>query len=159
MTALAVALQSESVIARYLAKLVIVPADLCVWWTGAISGRGHGRFWIGRLVPGPTVTMIAHRFAWGLAYGPHAVEAAPLLAHECDNPLCQNVEHLRPRSTAGNGADWSSRRHRVGGPLRDERGTRRRCLDLRAAIRAGHDVHEASDTGVSALDRDQLHLW
>ncbi len=153
------ALQSESVIARYLAKLVIASDRQCVWWTGAISGRGHGRFWIGRISPGPPVTVIAHRFAWGLAYGLSAVGAAPLLAHDCDNPLCQNVEHLRPRSNADNAADWAARRHLLGGPLRDQRGARGRSLDLRAAVRAGRDLRQASASGVPALDRDQLHLW
>lgn len=63
----------------------------CLWWTGAISGRRHGRFWYasGRVV-------IAHRFAFAVAHNVAALAGAELLDHRCDNPLCQRVhpEHV-----------------------------------------------------------------
>lgn len=37
----------------------------CRWWTGAVSGRGHGRFWIGGHV------MIAHRWTVVRGGSPH----------------------------------------------------------------------------------------
>lgn len=80
------ALSSEAVRDRWADKVVLVPGSDCVFWVGAISGRGHGRFWIG-----PDRVVIAHRFAFALTHGLEALEAAPLLGHRCDNPLCQRV--------------------------------------------------------------------
>ena len=57
LAALERALADPDVVARYAAKVVTVPRSECLWWTGAVSGRGHGRFWI---APGRVV--IAHRF-------------------------------------------------------------------------------------------------
>lgn len=72
--------------ARYRAKCSEPTRAGCLLWTSSISGRGHGRFWVG-----DGLVIIAHRFGWGLVHGVAALEATALLAHEvCDNPLCQN---------------------------------------------------------------------
>ncbi len=34
------------VVERYRAKLVVVTGSECLWWKGAISGGGHGRFYV-----------------------------------------------------------------------------------------------------------------
>ena len=47
LAALARALADSLVVDRYRSKIVAVPGSDCLWWTGAISGRGHGRFWYG----------------------------------------------------------------------------------------------------------------
>ncbi len=53
---------------RYWKKVALPTGDnvlddsACWIWTGAISGRGHGRFWIA-----DGVIIIAHRFAFALA--------------------------------------------------------------------------------------------
>ena len=47
--------------ARYWAKVHRLD-DGCWLWTGAISGRGHGRFWVAQ-----GQCAIAHRFGWALA--------------------------------------------------------------------------------------------
>ena len=39
-----------------------------VLWSAAVSGRGHGRFWLGRAA-GRVVVLIAHRFALALEHG------------------------------------------------------------------------------------------
>jgi hypothetical protein len=54
-------------------------ATRCELWTGAVAGRGHGRYWIGR---GSVV--IAHRFGFAVAHGVDALLALPTLEHECD---------------------------------------------------------------------------
>lgn len=41
------ALSNHAVRDRWAAKVVHVPGSECDWWVGAISGRGHGRFWVG----------------------------------------------------------------------------------------------------------------
>ncbi len=40
---LTVALRDPLVVARYRTKMVQVPGSDCLWWRGAVSGRGHGR--------------------------------------------------------------------------------------------------------------------
>jgi len=97
--ALAAALRDPQVVLRYQAKMVTVPGSDCLWWRGAVSGRGHGRFYVGRVaaafdVSGTAggredreVCVIAHRFGYALVHGAGALNAAPVLGHGCDNPL------------------------------------------------------------------------
>ncbi len=42
-TLLTSALRDPLVVTRYRAKMVQVPGSECLWWRGAVSGRGHGR--------------------------------------------------------------------------------------------------------------------
>ena len=35
----------EQTVQRYRAKTRPMPASGCLWWTGAVSARGHDRFW------------------------------------------------------------------------------------------------------------------
>ena len=41
------ALRDPAVVARYRAKVLEVPGSDCLWWAAAVSGRGHGRFYVG----------------------------------------------------------------------------------------------------------------
>src|SRR5690349_19702654 len=43
---LAAALRHPTVVAHYQAKIVSVPGSDCRWWSGAVSGRGDGRFYV-----------------------------------------------------------------------------------------------------------------
>ncbi len=43
MAVLATALRDPNVLIRYQAKIVTVPGSGCLWWRGAVSGRGHGQ--------------------------------------------------------------------------------------------------------------------
>ena len=47
MRVLEAALRDPAVVARYRAKVLEVPGSDCWWWQGAVSGRGHGRFYVG----------------------------------------------------------------------------------------------------------------
>jgi hypothetical protein len=64
LAALQRAVNDPVTVERFRSKVVQVPASQCLWWTGAVSGRGHGRFWFDR-----GRVAIAHRFAFALAYG------------------------------------------------------------------------------------------
>jgi len=37
------ALRDPNLVLRYQVKIDAVPGSECLWWSGAISGRGHGR--------------------------------------------------------------------------------------------------------------------
>jgi hypothetical protein len=41
------ALQDAETVQRYRSKVVTVPGSSCSWWSGAVSGRGHGRQYFG----------------------------------------------------------------------------------------------------------------
>lgn len=129
---LARSLADPGVVQRYLDKVVTIPGSECSWWIGAISGGGHGRFWVG-----DNLVVVAHRFGFALAQGLEALRAAPLLAHRCDNPLCQRVhpDHLVASTAARNRQEWAIRRHVAGLPLSDPRGSRGRAEALRALVR------------------------
>lgn len=68
LAALGRVLGDPDVLARYAAKVVTVPGSDCGWWTGAVSGRGHGRFWFP-----PRRVIIAHRFAFAMVHGVEAL--------------------------------------------------------------------------------------
>lgn len=139
------------VVARYRAKIVTVDPYECWFWTGAVTTRGHGRFWIGNdhspagAAPGsaaelggtqltlvhpaaePTATapagvrnftVIAHRFGYGLLHGFDALMDVEVVAHRCDNPLCQRPAHWCESTHAANKAEWAARRHQTGDPGR-----------------------------------------
>lgn len=53
------ALTQTDVIERYRSKTTRVDGYSCLFWTGAISGRGHGRLWVGTDEDGHDVAVIA----------------------------------------------------------------------------------------------------
>lgn len=73
LAALASAVADPVRVERWRAKTVRVPGSECRWWTGAVSGRGHGRFWIGGHV------VIAHRFAWAITHGVQSLGACQVV--------------------------------------------------------------------------------
>lgn len=152
-------LVDPGVVARYWAFVTPPTEQGCRLWTGAVSGRGHARFWVGRRSDGRDAVVLGHRFAWGLRYGYNHLAAVPAVRHyRCDNPLCQNADHLRAGTNADNAHDWATRRHTPGSPLRDTRGALGRARALRTAARNHTDLTEAADVGLSQLDRDQPPL-
>ena len=156
------AVRDPETIARYQAKIRQVNGLGCLWWTGAVSARGHGRFWLDK-VDGHDVVVIAHRFAWALTFGVEDLQTVPVLGHRCDNPLCQRLtdRHVTRSSPAENARAWAARRHTIGNPLRDNRGSRGRAQAIRDLLRgnaAATQVTAALDSGLH-LDTAQLPLW
>ena len=121
MRVLEAALRDPAVVARYRAKVLEVPGSDCLWWQGAVSGRGHGRFYVGTVATGGDgadddagggrvrdLCVIAHRFGYALVYGAAALNSVPVLGHGCDNPLVRRealvdrveVRDLRRRPVA-----------------------------------------------------------
>ncbi len=141
---LTVALRDPLVVARYRAKTVQVPGSECLWWRGAVSGRGHGRFHVGTFPAvdgrpgGRDLCMIAHRFGYALVYGAAVLNEVPVLGHRCDNPLCQRIGpgHVQASSHALNRRAYLARRFVAGSPLGDVRGAPGRSRELRDLTRA-----------------------
>lgn len=150
----AAAVADPGVVARFLDKLVEVPDSECLWWTGAVSGRGHGRYWLGdhRVV-------IAHRFAYALVHGCDALPE--LLGHRCDNPLCQRIspEHVVASTPARNRVEWLARHNVACGPLADPRGPRRRAQELRDLARIDPQAVRADIDRVELLIGHQPALF
>lgn len=131
---------------RYLAKVHRRGPDDCWYWTGAISDTGHGKLRAGSRAAGaaeagepPSRVVTAHVFGWHLTYGPVAVHPrsdAPVIAHRCDEPSCNNPAHWRLDDTQGNTAEYMARRTAGAGPLADRRGPAGRARAIAAAILA-----------------------
>lgn len=153
------AARNPTVLERFRAKIHRSPDLDCWLWTGAISGRGHGRFWIS---DEPALVVIAHRFAWLIDQLEHDqdITAMPaVISHDCDNPICQNPAHLRVGDATTNRREWAARRDIPGSPLRDLRGARGRAEALRDAARTRADLAAVIDDGKGDVDRLQQQLW
>ena len=153
---LAAACASPETVERWRSKNVTVEGSSCGWWVGACSGRGHGRFWLssGRVV-------VAHRFAFALAYGVEEAARVPVLGHRCDNPLCQRVGpgHVVASSYAENRREWAIRREHAGSPLGDPRGARQRARELRDLARRDPALVAADLARLRRLYGQQLKFW
>ena len=164
---LRVAVNDPTVVARYWSHIVRGTGGQCWLWTGAISGKGHGRFQLSdrRVASGPggpfrqTFVVIAHRFGYALHYGVDALLDVPIVAHNCDNPLCQNPACWRASNHRANGQDHGRRRDIVAGPLADVRGARGRARAVRQAARDGLPVEEAVLAGLRPVHREQASLF
>lgn len=156
LAAVQTALGDARVLARYRSKIVTVPGSECLWWAHAVSGRGHGRFWLAR---GRVV--IAHRFGFAVMHGVQALAEAPLLGHRCDNPLCQRVApgHVEVSSALRNRRDWSIRRNMPDSPLADPRGPRRHTRELRDMAATDPELVAADMERLRQLLGEQLTLW
>ena len=154
--ALTAALASTSVRTRFTAKLVRVPGSDCLWWTGAVSGKGHGRFWVRA-----NHVVVAHRFAFALAHGVDALAAAPMLAHGCDNPLCQQIgpHHVVASTAVLNRREWAQRRRVIGSPLTDPRGALQRARTLRDLARVDPSAVAAELDRLRRQSGEQLPIW
>lgn len=163
--ALRTAVDDPATVARYWAHVQLDDAHRCWHWLGAVSGRGHGRIQIADRYEGPrdqlrrrTVVVIAHRFGYALQHGVDTLLAVPVVAHACDNPLCQNPQHWQASTPSANRREWARRRRDVGGPLADVRGARGRARALRETARAGGDLNDVDQAGALPVHRDQLPL-
>jgi len=141
MSVLRAAVDKTEVVARYQAKTRRMKGSDCLWWTGAVSARGHCRLWLGR-AGDRGVTVIAHRFPWALEHGAASLLDVPVLGQCYDHPLCQRIwpGHMQASSYLENAREWASRRHTIGAPLRDSRGARGRSQSLRDLLRPAERV-------------------
>jgi len=164
---LRLAVTDEVIVARYWSHVRIPEKSGCWLWTGAISGKGHGRFQIahdyhrgaGGQSERKTFVVIAHRFGYALNYGVDALLAVPVVAHRCDNPLCQNPACWRDSNHRTNGREFALRRDEVRGSLADRRGARGRARAIRDAARDGQDIDAAVLAGWAPVHRDQRYLF
>lgn len=97
---------------RYWSKVDRRGPNECWPWTGCTStgskGRaGYGLINTGKSATGRPVTEIASRVAWRLAHGEAAGDLH--VRHRCDNPLCQNPEHLELGTHTDNMRDMHER--------------------------------------------------
>lgn len=165
--ALRTAVTDPTTVARYWSHVLVRGEAECWPWTGAIAGNGHGRFQLSdtylTLHNGQrrrvTFVVIAHRFGYALANGVEPLLRVPILAHKCDNPLCQNGTHWRASDHSANRRDYLARRATVLGPLADIRGARGRARAVRDAARAGNDIGAAELNGAHQAHRAQLPLF
>ena len=164
---LRLAVADTEVVERYWSHVKTGRPDECWLWTGAISGKGHGRFQIADeritrtdgTTKRRTYVVIAHRFGYAALHGVDALLDVPLLAHQCDNPLCQNPWCWRESNHRANGRDYAYRRDIVHGALTDTRGARGRARAVRDAARDGAEISEAVLAGLRPVHVEQIELF
>ena len=76
----------------------------CWLWTAATHRNGYGKIGAGRQGDG---TLLAHRVAWELTYGP--ISDGLWVLHHCDNPPCVRPDHLFLGTVKTNGQDMSAK--------------------------------------------------
>ena len=103
--------------------------------------------------------MVAHRVGFALTFGVDVLQAAQAIRHICDEPSCQEPTHWLAGTIQENTAEWATRRHVPGSPLRDMRGPRGRAEALRYAARHQLDLDAVAVAGTPANDYLQHQLF
>jgi predicted XRE-type DNA-binding protein len=80
----------------------VATGDHCWEWRGYRDSNGYGRFSIGTQAH-RSRTLLAHRVAWELTYGP--IPTGQHVLHRCDNPSCVRPDHLFLGDQRANNAD------------------------------------------------------
>ena len=116
----------------------------CWPWTGAKTWKGYGFFrWDGK-------NQNAHRVAWILANGP--IPDGMQVCHHCDNPECQNPNHLFLGDNNANIADKMKKgRHR--GPRGEASGSAKLTSEQVLRIRDMAKNRVMSQSQMAALVR------
>lgn len=105
------------------------------------------------------VCVISHRFGWALTHGLEALDDATVLAHRCDEPSCQNPDHLIATTFSDNLKQWYRRQWTPNSPLHDVRGPGGRARAIRTALVAGQDLRATLEAGRSDLEIAELDLF
>lgn len=91
-----------AILDRYFNKVDMTDIEGCWPWTGTITTRGYGQFWL----EGKNVK--AHRIAWMIANFKDISEGM-VIRHTCDYKSCCNPSHLLLGTNADNSRDMTDR--------------------------------------------------
>lgn len=130
------------VIDRFNDKYTPEPNSGCWLWTGSLSNKGYGLFYLNGK------SCRAHRVSWEIFKTP--IPAGMLVCHTCDNPPCVNPDHLYVGTPRDNTQDML-RRGRMASTSGEQHGNSKLTeLDV-MAIRADPRTQEeiAFDFGIT----------
>lgn len=84
------------------------PNSGCWLWLAGAGKRRYGRFKLGKLPNGKSVTRFAHRVSWQIHRGeiPKGIQ----VCHKCDVPECVNPDHLFLGTQKDNARDMARKR-------------------------------------------------
>ncbi|WP_202966043.1 hypothetical protein [Streptomonospora alba] len=133
---------------RYWARVCWRGADRCAPWLGTLSSTGHVKVRVGSRADGTRRMVSAHVLGYQLARGLITEEADLVLAHSCDEPACQQPDHLSLVPRRRNGEECQARQW--SGPLLDARGPRGRAAAVREAILAARERGEDVEAAIAA---------
>lgn len=141
-------LADAAVRARYWARVCWRGADRCAPWCGNLSSTGHAKLRVGSRADGTRRMVSAHVLGYQLARGLITGDEDLCLAHSCDEPACQQPQHLRLVSRGENLEEYQARR--MSGPLLDVRGPRGRAVAVREAILAARENGADIEAAIAA---------
>lgn len=127
----------------FAARTVAMPSG-CIHWTGANDDKGYGQLRIKRKL------IKAHRYAYMRVHG--AIPTGNVILHECDNPACVNVDHLRLGTQLENVRDMDAKRRRINNQPKGEFHVNAKVTpEIVMAIRSDHrrQVDIAAHYGIS----------
>ena len=106
-------LETDGLESRFWPKVAVSKSGECWLWQAVKNKDGYGRFRI-RVKDGPRQKILAHRFAYLLAYG--EIPDGVYVLHHCDVPACVNPRHLWLGSLSDNARDAFNKGRRVPPP-------------------------------------------
>lgn len=156
---------------RFWEKVVKGESPGACWvWVGAIGADGYGRFWVKdpNTEAGEKMWR-AHRYAAALTFGSAEVDAAEMVTHLCDNPLCVRSEigagsHLFLGDHAANMRERAARgRDNLHGLAFLRRSRAERAADSRAlrelTLAHGYDQDAVDRLGRGMVMEGQTQLF
>jgi hypothetical protein len=81
-----------AIFARFWANVQRTDAKACWLWTGHVSDRGYGIFWVPLGAHAHSQRVRANRFAWLASRGD--IPCGMEVCYRCDVPACVNPDHL-----------------------------------------------------------------
>lgn len=131
---------------RYWAKVDVRGLDECWVWLGLRDLRGYGRIYTGKRASGTEIQAYAHRVGCELAQA-NPLPPGIVVRHRCDNPPCQNPDHLELGTQHENLRDMFDRgRARVRGEQNGHaKLTEGDVLKIRSLYREGWLQREIAD--------------
>jgi len=121
---------SQSLSARFWNKVEITDLVDCWNWTSYQNKFGYGRINVGGKIK------YSHRIAWRLVYG--EIPNGQFVCHKCDNPSCNNPNHLFLGTMQDNTIDMV-RKGRAGRIL-----TKEQVLSMRSLHASGMNCKQLS---------------
>jgi hypothetical protein len=126
----------------------------CWEWLGSRFNGRYGQFSFVRRVEGVKTSLLSHRVAWTLTYGP--IPPNTFVCHHCDNPICVRPDHLFLGSAKDNTQDAVEKGRVAHGTRHWSRTQPERFAETRAPFLASRVHYRGEQHGRARLNWNQV---